>query len=319
MTFIYTILAAIPLAIMASPCVAMSAEEINSADPLSASGDGAQPGIVRLQIALDRAGASTGWIDGHSGPSTQRAISAAEEMLGLPVDGQLDAELWSILQTGEPMMQTYTLTEEDVNQTLVPDFERGDWAAMRGLDCICYHSMTEALAEKFHLDEDLLKALNPDADFTAAGTQIIVPALGEDRNTPVARVVVDKGAGQVRGFDEGGKLVWAARAAVGSQSTPSPSGTVKVTAVALDPTYTYSPENFPENNIKDTFTVAAGPNGPVGSVWIDLSKPTYGLHGTPHPEELNTMVSHGCVRMTNWDAKELAHLVTAGVPVEFVD
>ncbi|MFN0265203.1 L,D-transpeptidase family protein [Tepidamorphus sp. 3E244] len=319
MKFLQSTAVALCLAALATPCAAMSAEEINSADPLAASGEGPQAGIVRLQVALDRTGASTGWIDGHNGPSTERAIRAAEEMLGLPVDGQLDPELWTILQTGQPAMQTYTLTAEDVNQTLVPDFERGDWETMRGLNCICYHTLTEAFAEKFHMDEELLKALNPGVDFSVAGTNILVAAPGEDKDTPVARVLVDKAEGQVRGFDEGGKLVWAARAAVGSESTPSPSGTVEVTAVALDPTYTYNPENFPENNIKDTFNVAAGPNGPVGSVWIDLSKPTYGLHGTPHPEELNTMASHGCVRMTNWDAKELAHLVTAGVPVEFVE
>lgn len=301
-----------------SSAASLDAETINSANPLEAAGEGPQPGIIRLQVMLDRAGASTGWIDGYMGPSTQKAITAFEEMHGLEVDGKLDDAVWSKLSgSGEPAMQTYTLTEEDVNQKLVDNFDAGDWATMRKLDCLCYHRLTEAYAEKFHMDEELLKTLNPDADFSKAGTKIIVAAPGGRKQANIKRVVVDKAAGQVKGYGPDDKLVWAARAAVGSESTPSPSGTVEVKAVAMKPTYTFDPKNFPKTDLKETFQVAAGPNGPVGTVWIDLSKPTYGLHGTPHPERMNTMASHGCVRMTNWDATELAHLVQAGVTVEF--
>lgn len=296
----------------------LSAEEINTANPMDASGEGSQPGIVRLQIALDRAGASTGWIDGLMGPSTEMAIAAFEEMKGLDIDGKLDEALWYALSgDGKPAMQTYTLTEEDVSQKLVEDFDAGEWEKMKALDCLCYHRLTEALAEKFHMDEELLKALNPGADFSTAGTEVTVAAPGDRKDVPVRRIVVDKGQGQARGYNEEGELVWAARAAVGSQTTPSPSGIVEVNAVALNPTYTYDPENFPENDISETFQIAAGPNGPVGSVWINLSKPTYGIHGTAHPEKMNTMQSHGCVRLTNWDATELAYLVEQGVTVEF--
>lgn len=312
-------LAALATGIFSGYAFAMDAKAINGANPLDASGEGPHAGIVRLQVMLDRAGSSTGWIDGYSGPSTERAIRAFERMNGLEADGKLDEDAWKKLSEGQgEAVTTYTLTEEDVNQKLIEDFEKGDWETMKALDCLCYHRLTEALAEKFHMDEELLKSLNPEADFSKAGTEITVADTGERAQAEVARVVVDKATEQVFGYDSADKLVWAARAAVGSEETPSPSGEMKVTAVAMDPTYTYDPKNYGKEE-GEKFQVAAGPNGPVGSVWIDLSKPTYGIHGTPHPEQMNTMASHGCVRLTNWDATELAHLVSAGVPVEFKD
>jgi len=295
-----------------------SADEINNANPKDATGDGPHPGFIRLQVLLDRAGASPGWIDGFPGPSTEMAIRAFEEMNDIAVDGQLDDAVWQKLAgDAEPVMQRYVLSKEDIDLKLVADFDAGEWDTMRQLDCLCYHRLTEALAEKFHMDEELLKTLNPDADYSRKGTIITVAAPGDRKDAVLTRVVVDKADGQARGYDERDKLVWAARAAVGSEATPSPSGTVQVTAVALSPTYTFDPDNYPETDLTERFPVAAGPNGPVGSVWIDLSKPTYGIHGTPHPERMNRMVSHGCVRLTNWDATELAHLVSQGVSVRF--
>lgn len=319
MTYRIFPLAALAASLLTGQAFAMDAKAINGAKPLEASGEGPHPGIVRLQIMLDRTGSSTGWIDGFSGPSTERAIRAYERMVGLEADGQLDEDVWAKLSEGQgDALTTYSLTEEDVNQKLVDNFDKGDWETMKALDCLCYHRLTEALAEKFHMDEELLKALNPYADFSKVGTEIIVADTGDRPQMEIARVVVDKQTEQVLGYDSADKLVWAARAAIGSEETPSPSGTVEITAVAIDPTYTYDPKNYGKEE-GEKFQVAAGPNGPVGTVWIDLSKPTYGIHGTPHPEEMNTMASHGCVRLTNWDATELAHLVKQGVPVEFRD
>ena len=296
----------------------MDADTINAASPLD-QGD-KKAGMIRLQVLLDRASASPGWIDGLAGPSTERAISAFEKMRGLEIDGQVDEEVWSLLtKDSADVIQTYEITEEDAGRKLIDDVEPGEYEAMKGLECLCYHRHSEALAEKFHMDEELLKTLNPDADFSKAGQSILVTAPGKRPQLSVAKVVVDKSKSQVFGYDADDKLVYAARAAVGSDQTPSPSGDMEVTSVALDPTYTYdAKKNFGKDEDK-IFEIAAGPNGPVGSVWIGLTKPTYGIHGTPHPEKLNTMASHGCVRMTNWDATELAYLVKAGVPVSFRD
>jgi lipoprotein-anchoring transpeptidase ErfK/SrfK len=52
----------------------------------------------------------------------------------------------------------------------------------------------------------------------------------------------------------------------------------------------------------------------VGVVWISLSKPHYGIHGTPEPGKIGYTQSHGCIRLTNWDAAKLAEMVKAGTP-----
>src|SRR5262249_34550514 len=160
--------------------------------------------------------------------------------------------------------------------------------------------------------------LNPDADFKAAGTEILVPSVGDNATERVTRIVVDRSDGQLLAY-AGDRLVVADPATIGSESNPSPSGTHKVKAVVKNPPYSYDPKkNFQQGNNDKPLDIPPGPNGPVGSVWIDLSEPTYGIHGTPDPVLIDKTGSHGCVRLTNWDALELADLVRAGVPVEFV-
>ncbi len=137
---------------------------------------------------------------------------------------------------------------------------------------------------------------------------------------PVTSIVADKYQKQVRAYDAAGKLVVAYPATIGSSDTPSPSGTHTVARVALNPDYTYNPNiNFKQGENHDILKIPPGPNGPVGSVWIALSKPTYGIHGTPEPSKIGKTESHGCVRLTNWDAQELAKLVKPGVTVEFAE
>ena len=179
---------------------------------------------------------------------------------------------------------------------------------------------TEALAERFHMDEAYLKALNPGVNFNRPGTIIKVANFGKLVSTPVARIVADKSQKQVFAYDEAGKLVAAYPATIGSSDTPSPSGTHAVSRIAFNPNYTYNPKvNFKQGDNDRVLTIPPGPNGPVGTVWIALDKPTYGIHGTPEPSKIGKTHSHGCVRLTNWDAAELAKLVKPGVPVEFVD
>ena len=182
-----------------------------------------------------------------------------------------------------------------------------------------YTSIPEMLAERFHVSPAYLRRLNPQARFTA-GETIRVPDTGERVTRAVSYILADKGAEQLRAYDRNGKLVAAYPATIGSSATPSPTGKHSVARVAFDPEYLYNPKvNFQQGDNDRILTVPPGPNGPVGSVWIALSKKTYGIHGTPDPGRIGKTNSNGCIRLTNWDAQELAKLVRKGVTVEFVE
>ena len=188
---------------------------------------------------------------------------------------------------------------------------------MAKLDWLGYRGAAEMLAERFHMDEDLLR--DPQSRMPTSrrsGTKILVADTGTEPEAKVARIVVDKSKGELIAYDEDDKIVLMDPATIGSEDTPSPSGTMKVNGSAPEPTYEYDPEkNFQQGDNTKKLTIPAGPNGPVGSMWIDLSKPTYGIHGTPEPSKIDKTASHGCVRLTNWDAEALAKLVQPGKTV----
>lgn len=275
---------------------------------------------AKLQILLDRLGISPGVIDGRNGSNVRKALTALSIKNGRDLSTmtpeELDTELAS---TGGPAFLTYTITPEDTYGPFVEAIP-ADYALKAQLPAMSYTSALEALAEKFHMDEVYLQKLNPGVDFARAGTAITVANTGEKVKTKIVRIEADKGAEQVRAYDAEGNLVTAYPATIGSTDTPSPSGTVTIERIALDPNYTYNPKiNFTQGENKTVLTIPPGPNGPVGSVWLALSKPTYGIHGTPDPSRIGKSNSHGCVRLTNWDAKELAGMVSKGVIVEFLE
>lgn len=286
----------------------------DDADPPPALPD---PAIAKLQVLLDRAGASPGVIDGFDGDNVRKAIRAFELMSGLPEDGVLDADLIAMLETAEPVVGGYVITAEDV-AAIGPEIP-SDYAEMAQMDFLGYASVAELLGERFHMDVDLLMALNPGAQFIE-GETVAVTAYGPDvTNRKVARIEADKTARQLRAYDAEGRLVVAYPATIGSESNPSPSGVHLVNAVAPMPNYTYNPDvNFQQGENTEKLIIPPGPNGPVGSMWIDLTEPTFGIHGTPQPSKIDKTASHGCVRLTNWDAEELSKLVEPGVPVEFL-
>lgn len=284
--------------------------------------EGASPLVLKAQILLDRNGASPGVVDGLYGDNVAKAISTFEKVHGLDEDGQLDQEVWSALTKGggDDVLTEYEITQEDLDYDFAEEIPE-DYAEMAEMERLSYTSMEEMLAERFHMDIDLLKAMNEGKDFSKAGTKIVVAKVeGGEPEGDVARIEADKQKRQVRAYDSGGKLVVAYPATIGSAETPSPSGTHKVNAIAADPVYYYRPdENFKQGDNDKPLDIPPGPNNPVGSVWIDLSEPTYGIHGTPEPAEIDKTASHGCVRLTNWDAEELARLVEPGVTVEFTE
>ena len=171
------------------------------------------------------------------------------------------------------------------------------------------------------MSENLLTALNPGRRFDRAGDTIVVVDTGSDENPEKAdRVEVDKDRQTVKLFDKSNTLIGFYPATVGSEEKPSPSGTLKVTEIDRNPTYHYNPAyHFKGVHSRKPFTIRPGPNNPVGTVWINLSGDGYGIHGTPSPGKVSKSESHGCVRLTNWDAERVAERVSKGTPVAFVN
>lgn len=276
--------------------------------------------ITALQVFLDREGFSPGVIDGKMGSNVTKAIEAWQQATGEKLDPNNTEDILERLRfNGGLPITTYTITAADAAGPYVAAIPE-DYAHKAQLPHLSFTSTTEMLGEKFHMDEGYLRELNPGVDFSIPGTTIKVINPGPNKSGKVARIIADKGRKQVLAYDDAGKLIAAYPATIGSADTPSPSGTVTVERIAFDPGYTYNPKiNFQQGANDKILTLQPGPNGPVGTVWIALSRPTYGIHGTPDPSKIGKTQSHGCVRLTNWDATELGKMVSRGVTVEFVD
>jgi lipoprotein-anchoring transpeptidase ErfK/SrfK len=278
-----------------------------------------RPTYLRLQILLDRANFSPGEIDGVAGDNTRKALRVFRAVHGLREASDFGPKTLRALEGKEhvPTLVPYTITEDDTRGPFTPMIPN-DLMEQAKLPALDYQSPLEELAERFHVNPMLLSRLNKNKDFSMPGVEIQVPNVHAGTPPKAAKIVVSKSKHWLEALNAAGHVIAEYPTTSGSQHDPLPLGNWKVTKISPNPVFFYNPDlfwNAPESDAKAK--IPPGPNNPVGVVWIGISKEHYGIHGTPEPSLVGHAESHGCVRLTNWDAAELAKIITVGTPVIF--
>jgi lipoprotein-anchoring transpeptidase ErfK/SrfK len=264
--------------------------------------------IVSLQAALDDAGFSPGLIDGSFGGLSRQALAAWQSAHDLKPTGEFDQPTAAAFPASGPVFTNIALPE--IELAPIPE----DWLARSKLKTMGFSTLTEMLAEQSHCTENLIRVTN-------ASARVLnhLPA----KLPKATRLRVNLSGKTITAYDEAGKLIALFPCSIAADQEKRPVGELTVTTVALNPDYTFDPANFPELEDQQKgygkLMIPPGPNNPVGAAWIGLSRPGYGIHGTPHPEQIGRTFSHGCFRLANWNATRLAQMVNIGTPVEVVE
>ena len=282
--------------------------------------DGALRAQLAWQIALDRVGFSGGILDGKVGPKGKLATREFQRAKGLPVSGALDDATSAALGIDpDKALATYTVQAADLEQ--LGPFPK-TWPEKAKLARLAYPSLDELLAEKFHCTRALLGQLNPGKDVAAMkpGESLTVPAVAEAPPAAVKAesLQVNLSEKAVRALGKNGEVVALFHCSIAADKEKLPSGDAKVIVISENPAYTFDPKMWPDvKDVTQKLTIPPGPRNPVGLCWIGLSLSGYGMHGTPTPEMIGKTGSHGCFRLTNWDAVRLAKMIRIGTPVSF--
>lgn len=270
---------------------------------------------LALQVQLDRLNLSCNCVDGVWGGRTEIALVTWQTLNNQPVTGVPDASVLQALGGDTNVLMRYTVTEADLaNIAPVPE----DWGDRAKLTAMTYETIQEMLAEKGHTSQRAVERLNPGVAWPnpPVGAEVVLPDCRKMRKDRAVSVRIALARMEITAFDRDGKLIALFPCSIARDKARRPSGELRVKAIAPNPTYLYDPQLFQPGGEKTSkLLIPPGPNNPVGLAWISLSLPGYGMHGTPKPESIGRAESHGCFRLSNWNAVKLLSMVWPGVPV----
>ncbi len=276
--------------------------------------------VAAYQVALERMHFSCGFVDGDVGMRTRRVIRAFQQSRGLPVTGELDAATRNAIgEPGEPFTN-YIVTAKDMEQ-VVPTPKL--WKEKAKAKFLGYNDPWEMLAEKFHCTVGYLQDLNPDVTTVSVGTEVIGPKVFPAKSIRKAdsiRIILDETT--IQALDANGRIIAHFPCSIARNKNKRPQGELRVKNIAVNPDYTFSPDVITSvaeaEGITKKMILPPGPNNPVGTAWVGLTLPGYGMHGTPEPEDISRTQSSGCFRLSNWNANKLLRMVKVGMPVNVI-
>ncbi len=273
---------------------------------------------LALQTRLDRLNLSCGCLDGRIGSKTRAALDMWRQQAGLS-PAEVTPQLLAATLGAEVGILTEHVVTADAFQALTPACRT--WAERAAQPVLGYATILESVAERYHAAEDAIRRLNPGLAWPdpPPGTRLRVPNPFPARSARATRLHISLARKRITALDAEGNVAAFFPCTIAAVAEKRPVGALRITTLIPNPNYTFDPARFPEDpdaqSLAAKAMLAPGPNNPVGTVWIGLDRPGYGIHGTPHPEAVGRAASHGCFRLTNWDAEKLLGMSAVGLPV----
>jgi lipoprotein-anchoring transpeptidase ErfK/SrfK len=279
--------------------------------------------IAIYQIGMERLHFSTGWVDGSMGPMMEAAVSSFQKSRGLPITGKIDIATSRAIGSIPQPFKLYTITQEDTKNINQPPETFLEKSKTKYLG---YYNLWEVLVEKFHVAPYFLRRLNPTVQQLSVGMQVVVPNVESRVPVPthaqVGEIKVDLSSKSIQVFDKKGNIIAHFPVAIAADKEKAPVGSLKVISNVANPSYLFNPEVLKEIAAKEGLTqklvIPPGPNNPVGVNWIGLNRPGYGIHGTAVPSQIGQAVSHGCIRLANWNVLKFRQMVRVGSEINVV-